>query len=339
MTMRLLRRRGTWRSVLAPVLGCVLGAGLWTATASPASAIEGGTEVEGPSDGTDVAQIWAKEKGDALERYVCAGSVTSSRKILTAAHCFEDGVDQYFVRVGSKARGEGTRHAINRKDTRGDLAVLTVDVSQGTLDTRGAPYAQLTPNGPVKKRQVLESTGWGKTCERCGPSPYLKRADTKVNDNEDGVQDLYRGPAYQVRAIDARLWQGDSGGPSGYFPARSRVRVVTGVASRSVYLGPADAHMSATYDARGCKSAGGCVHDWLKSEAEMKVYEEGHTELRRRKPPLVGIPPLVRITPPLVRITPPLVGITPPSSSSSSRAMAPTVERETGAGASSDARE
>ncbi|MET7933302.1 FG-GAP-like repeat-containing protein [Streptomyces sp. NPDC005322] len=230
-----------------------------------------------------MAQIWRKGEGGNPDRYVCSGVVTDRHHLLSANHCFEPHIGiEYYALSGSTVLGEGKRSTIIWKAAMGDLAALTTEQTDGPLDTKGAPYAQLGPNKKVPLRKELESHGWGKTCANCGPSTKLKGVFTKVNDNDDSLR-ARGGAAYRVRVTMplSRIRAGDSGGPSGYFPTYGGVRVVTGVASKRVLEG-ADAYMAATYDQKGCDSGGGappCVHDWLQRAAKMKVYDDNHDEL------------------------------------------------------------
>ncbi|MFF1278827.1 GDSL-type esterase/lipase family protein [Streptomyces marokkonensis] len=229
-----------------------------------------------------MAQIWLKGVDGRPDQFACSGVVTGARWILTATHCFKFApYYEFFVRVGSTTLGEGNRHNVVSAKFRHDLAVLETAPTEGHLYTHGHPYAKLAPNKRVKLLSQLESYGWGKTCESCTASPVLKGAYTKVNDNEEGLRDSAGGPAYKVRALKARLRDGDSGGPSGYWGS-PRVRVVTGVLSQSVTDSnrPADAYVSATYDDSRYGPKGDGTHDWLQREARMKVYEP-HDELKR----------------------------------------------------------
>lgn len=240
------------------------------AIASPASAIEGGFEA--PSAGTDMAQIWYSGPDGTQNEFFCSGVVTNRHKVLTASHCFwkDSNISHYYVRVGSTALGKGERSALQRKETRGELAVLD---TISTLDTKGAPYAELAPNEKVPLRKNLESYGWGKTCSNCDNkgSPVLKGAHTKVNDNDDSLR-VYNEPsnpaAYRVRGLNgAKIRPGDSGGPSGYF--EDGVRIVTGIAWR---VDDDDAYMAATYDRVGCIPSANCGNTWLQEHARMKQH-------------------------------------------------------------------
>lgn len=277
--MRRLRRA---RSGLIVVLTSILMSGtLLVAPAPPANAVEDGF-IAPKSHGTDMVQIWLKGTGGAPDRYACAGVATAPHRVLTAKHCFTYAEpDAFYVRAGSTVAGEGSKYRIVSAEYLHDLAVLGTYESDGPLNTNGYPYAELGPNERVRKRQQLESYGWGRTCQNCGPSPDLKGAATKVNDNEDGLKDSANGPAYKVRAIKARLHEGDSGGPSGYWARQ--VRVVTGVLSQGYTEPhrPPDAFMSPVYDAPGCTPKVNCAYEWLQRAAQMKVYKF-HDELRRR---------------------------------------------------------
>ncbi|MFF6999606.1 trypsin-like serine protease, partial [Streptomyces sp. NPDC008313] len=250
---------------MAGILAC---GSLLLPSAPQAKAVEGGFT---PPAATDMAQIWLKGVDGNPDQFACSGVVTGVRWILTAQHCFKFApYYEFFVRVGSTTLGQGGRYNVAGAKFRNDLAVLETLPADGHLP--GYPYAKLAPNKKVPLRKQLDSYGWGKTCETCGPSPVLKGAHTKVIDNEEGLKDSAGGPAYKVRALKARLRQGDSGGPSGYWDGK--VRVVTGVTSTSVVNGdnPSNAHMAQTYDDPLCAAQRNCVHDWLRQEARMEEY-------------------------------------------------------------------
>ncbi|GGO56464.1 hypothetical protein GCM10012287_50110 [Streptomyces daqingensis] len=286
-------RRRVPRGLLASVMACVLGAGAWLGTAAPTNAIEGGWESDGREPFTSMAQIWVgKNPEETDNRFVCSGSVTSWKNVLTAQHCFEGLTEEQrkwvYVKTGDKRKNKGAVYRITDRVSRGDLAVLTLNAGSGGIETYGEPYAELGPNKRPWLKDKPESFGWGKTCYTCDVAPWLKGVSTKVIDNEYDLRDAMGGLAYKVRAIDGRIRRGDSGGPNGHWGNGGSTRVVTGVASTSEQDGskPANATMSATYDKKGCRPDSTCVHDWLQKEAGMVVHEEGHTDLRRHVMPL-----------------------------------------------------
>lgn len=282
-SMRKMRRRAP-RVLLASAMAGVLAAGVLLGTAAPGNAIEGGWEVDhGKFERTDMAQIWVREGRD--ERFLCSGTVTSKNKILTAEHCFNrvNDLKKVFAMVPVKKLGEaGSEVSVIRKVSRGDLAVLTMNTKK--LNLWGAKPAELGPNRPPEVKDQTSSYGWGKTCEYCGPAPWLKGITTRVIDNGP-LPDAKGGLGYRVRAFKGRIWPGDSGGPNGYWVGDQRV--VTGVASTARRWGAPEATMSATYDKEGlCNPDKTCVYDWLQDEAGMKVHNSGLHKRSLRVMPL-----------------------------------------------------
>jgi hypothetical protein len=179
-----------------------------------ASAIEGGEVV--PAGGTTgVAQVWfdgQHSSPGSSPGLICSGSVVGPNKILTAEHCFnrtDYKPQDYFVLVGDKRLGKGTKVRVGNWDFHYDLAVLTL-----AGDVRTAPGLARVQ---VRDTQLMpafgtymRAYGFGRITQSGPPSPDLKRVQLRLADED---LDGRNGPAYRCRGIDGKLWTKDSGGP------------------------------------------------------------------------------------------------------------------------------
>ncbi|MFD9053686.1 trypsin-like serine protease, partial [Streptomyces zaomyceticus] len=271
----------TWkiRSVFASgVTALTLAIGLvaWPGSA-PASAIEAGLGLEGENTNS-VVQVLKGGEGQ------CTGNVMGPDLVLTATHCLSGGpVSSLTILSGSQHRGQGTRHEVSEVDRRGDLLLLRVETN-APIEMAGDQYFEIAQNEPLTVGRYLFSYGFGRTCSSCPLAEKLRATQPAVASVKSTIRDREDGLGYKVKPPwGARLWPGDSGGPSFYKAGNKRV--LFGIASRGKVDLTGDeiqwAVMSATYDYPDCGFDGQplCVHQWLigngvKEYVPARVHDE-----------------------------------------------------------------
>lgn len=192
------------------------------APTSDAPDIVGGTTVSSASTYPFIANL--QESGS----FICGGTILSTTKILTAAHCAVDGsASQFRFRVGSlNYNSGGTLASVSRVAVHPQYDADTVDYDVAVM-TLSSPLtfsstiaaAKLTASGA--EPTAGESTtviGWGTTREGGSVSSTLRQVTVPVV-NFSTCQDDYSGDG----TVTARMFcaaasgkdscNGDSGGP------------------------------------------------------------------------------------------------------------------------------
>ncbi|XP_016996590.2 mast cell protease 1A [Drosophila takahashii] len=164
----------------------------------------------------------------------CAGSLINHWFVLTAAHCFEDGI-QYTVRLGEYNRDdkeEGEReydvdmtlpHILyNKKDLSNDIGLLRL-----TRRVEYLPHIQpicLFVNSQLKwlveEATWFTATGWGQTSPKTNPLSSRILQELRINRRNpiDCVMEFAQRLTPNQICVgndDGNLCRGDSGGPQG----------------------------------------------------------------------------------------------------------------------------
>jgi secreted trypsin-like serine protease len=223
-------RLARWGATLTLVT-CVAGlAGLPAASASPVASpsspfIVGGTDAS-TADYPYVVALTSKDG-----KQFCGGTLVAANKVVTAAHCTEDGSPADIRVVAGRSKmtsSEGTVVKVSKiwihPNYTGDDAAVA-DVSVLTLDRklkyRTLPLASSADGDLYRPGTQSTILGWGMTDEDSDTSDILKRATVPL------TSDAYCAKAYpQPNGFDSTAWvcagfpkggvdtcQGDSGGP------------------------------------------------------------------------------------------------------------------------------
>lgn len=224
------------RSIIACGLAAATAIGALSAsTAGAQTEGGGGGEVVGgtPAAAGEFPFVVAIEGSDApagLDQF-CGGSLISTTRVLTAAHCVDDAIpSEIAVLVGTHLLDSGGQQIavdeihVHRgwdPDTsRNDLAVLDLSAPV-TLSTNVAPIPTPRRNQNVAPAGTLSTVvGWGRTAEAPGgsfPSYLLKAGFPILADSGCSAYGLdFHGPTMLCAGVLAGgtdACQGDSGGP------------------------------------------------------------------------------------------------------------------------------
>lgn len=125
---------------------------------------------------------------------ICAGSIVSSTKVLSAAHCIARFKENLFtIRAGADILNEGGQVIKVSKtvvhpdylylEHANDISILSLEES--LLLSPTVAIIDINEN-PLASPQGTELTivGWGKTCENCEPSETLQTITIPTVDNE-----------------------------------------------------------------------------------------------------------------------------------------------------------
>lgn len=165
-----------------------------------------------------------------LGSFRCGGSIISTTRVLTAAHCTVGySANLMVIRAGSTYHGSGgyTRE-INRYVTHpyynaitlnNDLSILHFTDPLNTNLLSISVIALPSTNNSAPIGSVSQVSGWGATCEGCGNSPTLRYVMIPIISNVD-CNLAYDGSITNGMLCaaypDRDACQGDSGGPLVY---------------------------------------------------------------------------------------------------------------------------